>query len=218
MTQEKTGRSAATDLRTTAAERLERVRKECGYERLADLHSALEEGDGYTVSYSSVSNYHNVERRGEPPASYFVRIAEVTGARLEWLLRGEGPMFADEAHERPVPEPSELQKIQHAFWEELPLQPTDSLMGFGALAELQQAFIRGAGDLGEEDYRRFGRDVATFLRLPYEKLGFSGRVSGRLYSQYVFALVNALLPIMPERGSDFSSYPFRAGVSDEGTG
>lgn len=217
MSQRPGERSAASNLRNTAAERLERVRRECGYERLADLHADLVEEEGYEVGYSTVASYHNEEASREPPASYFVRIAEVTGARLEWLMRGEGPMFADEVGD--VAHPALADRTREgldAFWEELPFRDYWTGTTSTALLNLAVMFGTTSQQLRSEDYRRFGKDVYELLTLPYKKLGFSGLPQGRVYSQYVFSLVNALLPMIPERGSDFSSYPFRTDVPDIG--
>jgi len=42
----------------------------------------------------SPSTYNYYERNRVPPARLLARIAEVTGARLEWLVTGRGPQFA----------------------------------------------------------------------------------------------------------------------------
>lgn len=213
MSQRIGGESTAAHLRVVAAERLERVRRECGYERLADLHEELVEADGYSVGYSTVASYHNEESGREPPASYFVRVAEVTGARLEWLMRGEGPMFADEVRDVEHPElPDRTRKGLDAFWEELPFEQFRTGMVDTALTNLIVMCGRASQELDEDDYRRFGKDVHQLLVFPYKKLGFSGMPNGRSYSQYVFSVVNALLPVMPERGLGWSSYPFQVEV------
>lgn len=202
--------SAAHQLPATAADRLEQLRKECGFETLADFHAALQERGGYSVSYSSVSNYHDIRKNREPPASYFVRAAEVTGASLDWLLRGEGSMFVGSAPEMPGDElePPLEQEGREAFWEELP-DWTD--LGFDAvstLGSLLRAFLQASEALGTDDCRRFGADVAALIRFPYSRLGFRGPRGGRRYGQYVLAITAALLPMIPHGGAGYSGYPF----------
>lgn len=209
--------SVAPELESGAARRLEAAREAAGFEHLRDFHRALEEEDGYSVSYTSVFTYHSEEKRREPPASYFVRVAEVTGARLEWLLTGAGEMFERPSTERGEPsddlgfssEEAETAFFNSlAFWAEIPSNDQFSVDSYSALTSLLRTFGEGGEDLGEEDYRRFGQDVGRILRLPHERLGFSGLPAGRQYSQYVFSVVNAILPMLPGRAAEHEGYPF----------
>lgn len=77
-----------------AAKRLERVRQEHGSETLKDFWKALTKNSQYDVSYEAVRTYHSSR---EPPAHYYARVADVTGARLEWLITGRGEAWQVDA-------------------------------------------------------------------------------------------------------------------------
>ena len=80
--------------KTEMAQRLEHVRKMRGIPTLSEFHRKLieprDEGDAFQVSYAAARNYH-YDR--DAPASYLVRVADVFGVRLRWLLTGEGGIF-----------------------------------------------------------------------------------------------------------------------------
>lgn len=85
--------------------RLEQIRDVNGItlkEFVERLNMPLDEGDTFVANYSSARYYH-YDR--EPPAPYLARVADVFGARLEWLITGRGePTEMEAALREPEPD------------------------------------------------------------------------------------------------------------------
>ena len=203
-----------TDVPVTAtARRLERLRSDLGYGSLRELLRALMRDEEHGLyeeapSYASVRTYH---RDRDPPAHYFTRVAEVTGASLRWLMTGEGPMYAAR-DQGPLSTSglvsaallgrvSEESDPCAAFYRGLPFLSEMSPFGLQVLDELCQRLLADADDEWpwSEDVRVLGDEVSAFLRLPYERFGLDAHPSSREYSNYVMAVVQALLLVIPGR-------------------
>ncbi len=194
---------------TAAARRLERLRSDRGFGSLRKFWRQLlddtEHGEyDEAPSYASVRSYH---RDREPPAHYFARVAAVTGASLRWLMTGEGPMYAAQ-DQGPLSTSgwvsaalfgrvSEESEPCAAFYRELPLSEM-SPFGLQVLDELCQRLLADADNewLSDEDVRMV---VSAFLRLPYERFGLDAHPSSPEYTNYVMAVVHALLLVIPGR-------------------
>jgi hypothetical protein len=61
-----------------------------GHKTTKDLWRALVADGTFKVSYNAAVTYH---LDVPPPVAYLVRVAEVTGVRLEWLATGQEPIF-----------------------------------------------------------------------------------------------------------------------------
>ena len=195
---------------TAAARRLESLRSDLGYESLRGFwRELMRDGEHGTYdeapSYASVRSYH---RNREPPAHYFARVAAVTGASLRWLMTGDGPMYAAQG-QGPLSTSgwvstalsggvSEESEPCAAFYRGVPFLPEMSPFGLGVLDELCQRLLADAEDewLSDEDVRMI---VSAFLRLPYEKFGLDAHPSSPEYTNYVMAVVHALLLVIPGR-------------------
>ncbi len=211
----------AEDLRDRLKEelprRLEEVRKVRGYKDLKSFYKALEGGPN-DYSYAAVLNYHGQRERREPPTSYLLRVSEVTGARLEWLITGDGPMFPDplglEADltglrtlldvDRDVGEGRTVNLLDvllrsrgsgvlpRAFRDWLPDTIAGSLTADAILA-LRGVCARVAlGGENEEILASLGRRAAGLLDFPFS-LGFKGHPSSQEYTDYVLTVSNALM-------------------------
>lgn len=78
---------------TPYAVRLEQLREELGIASLQEFVDTLN-GRGEEVPYATARRYH---RDREPPVSYLVSVADVFGARIEWLVTGKTPLFENAA-------------------------------------------------------------------------------------------------------------------------
>jgi len=211
----------AEDLRDRLKEelprRLEEVRKVRGYKDLKSFHDALKVGEN-DYSYAAVLNYHGQRERREPPTSYLLRVSEVTGARIEWLVTGDGPMFPDpvgfEADltglmsfldvERDVGEGRTVNLLDvflhsrrsgimpRAFRDELPETIARGLTA-DAIMALRGVCVRVAlGGENKEILASLGRRASDLLDLP-SSLGFKGHPSSQEYTDYVLTVSNALM-------------------------
>jgi len=88
-------------LGTETAKRLEYVRKASGHESLQAFWNALTRDAEHAVSYDAARTYHSFR---EPPARYLAAVARATGARLEWLITGDGEPFELEEQVREAQE------------------------------------------------------------------------------------------------------------------
>jgi hypothetical protein len=88
-----------------------------------------------------------------------------------------------------------------AFYRALPFLSEMSAFSLQLLDELCQRFLANADDerLWDKDVRMLGDEVSAFLRLPYERFGLDAHPSSREYSNYVMAVVQALLLVIPGR-------------------
>ncbi len=194
---------------TAAARRLESLRSDLRYESLRGFWRELMRDDEHGTyeeapSYASVRTYH---LNREPPAHYFARVAAVTGASLRWLMTNEGPMYAARGQgplstSRLVSAAlfggvSEESEPCAAFYRGVRLSEM-SPFGLGVLDELCQRLLADADDerLWDEDVRMI---VSAFLRLPYERFGLDAHPSSPEYTNYVMAVVHALLLVIPGR-------------------
>lgn len=76
--------------KTPYAVRLNQVLGLSGHKTTKDLWRALVADGSFKVSYNAAVTYH---LDVPPPVAYLVRVAEVTGVRLEWLATGQEPIF-----------------------------------------------------------------------------------------------------------------------------
>lgn len=230
MTGKTSDRGLREKLVSEIPKRLERARKAAGYDTLKAFYRAVTEGEpSFSVSYPAVINYHGQGKEREAPVSYLVRVAQITGVRLEWLIKGEGEMLAEPASEaengceetlpafvEPLAqavaqslerEPDvwyRLVVLPRKFLNQLPL--AEKLRGGvrAMLEELGTQFVtaspeEGAGGIWTEDVDRFAQDVDRLMRFPYERLGFPEDPSSFRYNQYVMSLVQALMVASPRR-------------------
>ncbi len=198
---------------TAAARRLESLRSDLRYESLRGFWRELMRDDEHGTydeapSYASVRSYH---RDREPPAHYFARVAAVTGASLRWLMTGKGPMYAARDQgplstarwvsfallDEVVPESEPC----GGFYRGVPFLSEMSPFGLGVLDELCQRLLaaRADGWLSDEDVRMLGDEVSAFLRLPHERFRLDMHPSSPEYTNYVMAVVHALLLVIPGR-------------------
>ena len=218
------------------AKRLEKGRWLARYKDLRAFWRALNELETYKVSYQSVVNYHGFGKRREPPVSYLVRAADILGVQLEWLITGEGPMIREE---RPadfvVPEPltssefdalfeearqsnKELasRMLMNYFLKEIPFMGELSIMSVLLLHEVcERLFYRpgtGGPPLDRESFAHFGNDLGRMLVFPYARLGFDHEPGSGAFTDYVLALSQALLRVMPphDRRKPVKAYPIKA--------
>jgi hypothetical protein len=169
-------------------ERLEHAREVHGLRSVREVQQRLSSQLGYEVSYPSVRAYHVGER--EPPAEYFVRFAELTGARLEWLLTGREPIFERD-------EDSLTAILDRA---------SESHVVRALLYELLRRWHAGGASQPEQlggELERLGSEVGRLLRVPYVVLGFSKHPSSREFTDYAVSVLQALLLLAPVSPSPF---------------
>ena len=144
------------------------------------------------------STVHNYTGRNDPPARFLVALKRAfpNDVDLNWLLFGDesGGAYA----------------LPEAFRKELPPEIADVLSGEAVLA-LRGVCARAAqsGDRTDEILSRLGFQVAGLLLLPHGALGFRGHPSGQEFTDYVFAISNALHLAVRMRGSEGARLPFR---------
>lgn len=217
------------------AKRLEKGRWLARYKDLRAFWRALNELETYEVSYQSVVNYQGFGKRREPPVRYLVRAADVLGVQLEWLITGEGPMIREQ---RPadfvVPEPlsssefdalfEEARKsdkelasrmLMNYFFKETPFMGELSLTSTSLLHELCERLFyrqRAGPPLDRESFAHFGHDLGRMLVFPYARLGFDEEPGSGAFTDYVLALSQALLRVMPphDRRKPVRAYPIEA--------
>lgn len=81
------------------SKRLEAVRLRLGYETYKDWWRFLTADGEFVVSYEAVRNYQYGRVGGrdrDPPVSYLVRVAEMTGVSLRWLADGSDYAFPED--------------------------------------------------------------------------------------------------------------------------
>jgi hypothetical protein len=198
--------------------RLEHVREVRGLRSVRKVQQRLKSQLGYEVSYPSVRAYHVGER--EPPAEYFVRFAELTGARLEWLLTGREPIFErdedsltailDRASEQGTGMPLEerLRAYHRGFWSNLPEVDVYSHVVRALLYELLRRWHAGGASQPEQlggELERLGSEVGRLLRVPYVVLGFSKHPSSREFTDYAVSVLQALLLLAPGEGPEVAA-------------
>jgi hypothetical protein len=88
-----------------------------------------------------------------------------------------------------------------AFYQGLPFLSEMSPFGLQILDELCQRLPADENDrrLRDEHVRTLGDEVSAFLRLPYERFGLDAHPSSREYTNYVMAVAQALLLVIPGR-------------------
>lgn len=115
--------------RHPVSERLEGLQDQLGYDSLKAWHQDVS-GDGYSVSYEAVRNYH---WNREPPLHYVNRVSERFGVRLHWLIRGEKPVFVEENRQSRYSALREALLEQYDDWEEVEADGESVRATFGNL-------------------------------------------------------------------------------------
>lgn len=118
-----------------SARRLDHVRQVLGHKTVREFYDHLAEGWPGAVTYSAALTYH-LDRT--PPIKYLVRVAEVTGWRLEWLATGKGAKTEAEELARRVAEGFLLrEEVRHEARRAL----LDEFPEFEILPTLAQAVV-----------------------------------------------------------------------------
>lgn len=196
-----------TDPILESSKRLEEVRNRLGYTTLRDFWRVLTADGACQVSYEAVRNYH---LNREAPAQYLAQVARVFGARLEWLVTGEGERFRAESEIRgalaaasPVSSSRFQSGLHAALREEFPELDALPQLVVNAFFETLIRFAGAAAEarLSTHDLARLGGDIGRLLLHPQDAWGFFPDLSDRRFTDYALALLHAVMIAVPEQGA-----------------
>ncbi len=105
--------------------------------------------------------------------------------------------------------------LMNYFLKEIPFMGELSMVSILLLHEVcERLFYRpGTGPpLDRESFTRFGHDLGRMLVFPYARLGFDQEPGSGAFTDYVLALSQALLRVMPphDRRKPVKAYPIEA--------
>jgi len=209
--------------KTDVARRLEDVRTLSGLPSLRSFWSKLVDGQAVAerVSYEAARNYH-FDR--DPPASYLVRVSQVFGVSLEWLLTGKGevarPTYYESvfraqgrmARQRARRLLGALDEGAYRSWarrwkhEPTPGETINTLpvysegsVSLALLAELLHFRIRARHDAGrpasEERELELAREIGAAIVAPLDALGINYR-GNTVGRLFLYEHVQAMVPVL----------------------
>ena len=196
-----TARKAKATLRTVN-DRLEWIRVECHYPNLKAFWRRITDEREF-VSYEGLRKYH---RDRTPSTEYLSRVAEVCGARLEWLVSGEGaafkpPMVSDQVRGLSPLVPMNLGRYGDRFTY---LTGTAQWLVIDFLNGVFRS-TPGYHRDGSPEWKRFLDGVSEFLERPFRSPAIFGR-SERLtpheidgYARNITAALQCLMPSLRDQ-------------------